>query len=200
MKIRGIIIAAGESSRFGSPKALLQLHGKSILQRLVDCLREGGCEEVLVVCGGSHREVVNDEAKKSGANVVINENPLEGPVTSIRTGISEPGDWDAVLIHPVDVVGIGVKDVTSIIDAASSDADSRVDAWIISHGQRRGHPVVVRRQSIVRLKEAEGPPHLRALLTAPEIKVEYIVTENPLVLEDVDDPHDWKRISAAKER
>jgi len=26
------------------------------------------------------------------------------------------------------------------------------------------------------------------------------VTENPLVLEDVDDPHDWKRISAAMER
>jgi CTP:molybdopterin cytidylyltransferase MocA len=200
MKIRGIIIAAGESSRFGSPKALLQLHGKSILQRLVDCLREGGCDEVLVVCGGSHLQAVSDEAQQSGARVVINENPLEGPVTSIRTGISGEGDWDAVLIHPVDVVGIDVEDVASIIGAASNGAGSPVDAWIISHGQRRGHPVVVRRQSIVRLKEAGGAQHLRALLTSPEIKVEYIVTENPLVLEDVDDPDDWERISAAMER
>ena len=85
MKIRGVIIAAGESSRLGSPKALLNIHGRSILDRLHRTLRAGGCDEVMVVGGGTHCVAVQEEADRIGVPLVINHDPSDGPVSSIRT-------------------------------------------------------------------------------------------------------------------
>ena len=51
--IPGIVLAAGDSSRMGRPKALLSIgpDGESFLHRIARVLREGGVEEVLVVLG-----------------------------------------------------------------------------------------------------------------------------------------------------
>ncbi|RTZ92047.1 MAG: hypothetical protein DSY81_04710 [Bacillota bacterium] len=194
MKIRGIILAAGESSRIGSPKALLALHGQTVLQRLVGVLREGGCEEVMVICGGSHRLAVEKEGERVGVRVIHNEDPSDGPVSSIRVALTVEGDWDALLIHPVDVIGIRGEDVSLLIDAVR-DESVTADAWAISHSMRRGHPVVVNRDRIKLLRDEDGPQHLRALLEQPDLVVHHVVSDNALVLEDVDDRDDWVRIS-----
>ncbi|MDE0959238.1 MAG: NTP transferase domain-containing protein [Planctomycetota bacterium] len=195
MRIRGIIIAAGESSRLGEPKALLELHGRSILDRLHQTLGNGGCDEVLVVVGGSHREAVQQESQRIGIPMVVNQDPSDGPVSSIRTAISMPGHWDALLIHPVDVIGLKETDVSQLIEAARGD-DSTTDAWVISYAMRRGHPVIVTRERIESLLEVDGPLHLRALLALPDLVIAHVVTDNPLVLEDVDDRIDWIRVSS----
>lgn len=194
MKIRGIILAAGESSRIGSPKALLELHGLTVLQRLVGVLRDGGCDEVLVISGGSHRFAVEKEAEKIGVRVINNEDPADGPVSSIRVALAVEGDWDALLILPVDVIGIRNEDVSLLVDAAR-DETVVADAWAMSHRMRRGHPVVVMRDRIKSLCDQDGPHHLRALLDQPDLVVHHVVSDNPLVLEDVDDMDDWVRIS-----
>jgi len=198
MKIRGVIIAAGESSRLGSPKALLNIHGRSILDRLHRTLRAGGCDEVMVVGGGTHCVAVQEEADRIGVPLVINHDPSDGPVSSIRTAVAVAGQWDAMLIHPVDVIGIRQSDVEKLTRAARQ-RHSRFDAWIISHSMRRGHPVIVTMDKIEALLQADGPQHLRALLALPDLMIDHVVTENPLVLEDVDDLADWIRVSALVE-
>ncbi len=194
MKIRGIILAAGESSRIGSPKALLELHGQTVLQRLVGVLREGGCDEVLVISGGSHRLAVETEGEKAGVRVITNEDPSDGPVSSIRVALAEEGDWDALLIQPVDVIGVRIEDVSLLVDAAR-DESVVADAWAISHRMRRGHPVIVKRDRIRQLCDEDGPQHLRALLDQADLVVHHVISENALVLEDVDDMDDWVRVS-----
>ena len=56
--IAGIILAAGASSRMGSPKALLDYRGETFVNRLVRVL-SGVCDPVIVVlgvsCGGDPR-------------------------------------------------------------------------------------------------------------------------------------------------
>ena len=198
MKIRGVIIAAGESSRLGSPKALLKLHGRSILDRLHQTLHSGGCDEVMVVGGGTHCAAVQEEADRVGSPLVINHDPSDGPVSSIRAAVAETGQWDAMLIHPVDVIGVRQSDVEQLTRAAR-ESHSNFDAWIISHAMRRGHPVIVTRDKIDALLQADGPQHLRALLALPDLRVDHVVTDNPLVLEDVDDLADWIRVSALVE-
>lgn len=195
MKIRGVIIAAGESSRLGSPKALLNIHGRSILDRLHQTLHSGGCDEVMVVAGGTHCAAVQEEAHRIGTPLVINHDPSDGPVSSIRTAVAVPGQWDAMLIHPVDVIGVRQSDVEQLTGTARQ-SHSSFDAWIISHSMRRGHPVIVTRDKIETLLQADGPQHLRALLALPDLMVDHVVTKNPLVLEDVDDLADWIRVSA----
>jgi len=47
----------------------------------------------------------------------------------------------------------------------------------------------------MRLLEEAGPPHLRALNSADDMRIRHIVSDNPLLLEDIDDLDDWQRIS-----
>src|SRR5204863_4439675 len=51
--IAAIILAAGESSRLGQPKQLIQFRGKTLVRRVVDAASEAGCQPILVVVGSS---------------------------------------------------------------------------------------------------------------------------------------------------
>ena len=96
------------------------------------------------------------------------------------------------MIHPVDVIGITIADVQGLIESGRKHPDH--DAWIMSHGMRRGHPVMVRKEVLSSLATEAGPEHLRALLGQPHLSLHHEVTDNPLILEDVDDLQDWERI------
>ena len=50
--IGAVILAAGESSRFGRPKQLLRFRGKSLVRRVVEAAKQAGCSPIVVVTGG----------------------------------------------------------------------------------------------------------------------------------------------------
>ena len=50
-KVAGVLLAAGEGSRFGQPKALVRLNGQTLAERGVGLLRAGGADPILVVTG-----------------------------------------------------------------------------------------------------------------------------------------------------
>ena len=194
MKIRGVITAAGDSIRLGRPKALLSIAGESVLLRLQRALRMGGCDEGFIVEGGRHSDLIVEEAQRRELKHLKNEDPSAGPVSSIIRAIEEPGEWDSLLIHPVDVIGIGSKDVEALIE--QSEVNNLADVWVPSYQFKRGHPVLIRREVVSRLVREDGPPHLRALIASEGVNIDHVETDNPLVLEDVDDEQDWKRISS----
>ncbi len=49
--VAGVLLAAGEGSRFGQPKALVELNGQTLAERGVGLLRAGGADPILVVTG-----------------------------------------------------------------------------------------------------------------------------------------------------
>ena len=52
MKIQGLIVAAGQSSRMGAFKPLLELEGYALIERSIFSLKNAGVEEIVVVpCG-----------------------------------------------------------------------------------------------------------------------------------------------------
>ena len=51
--VAGVLLAAGEGSRFGRPKALVELNGQTLAERGVDLLRAGGTDPILVVTGAA---------------------------------------------------------------------------------------------------------------------------------------------------
>jgi molybdenum cofactor cytidylyltransferase len=85
-KTGALILAAGESSRLGHPKQLIQFRGKSLLHRIVDAAKKARCSPTVVVIG-SDREEVERELKAGGAIIVENENWRLGIGTSIRAGV-----------------------------------------------------------------------------------------------------------------
>ena len=50
-QVAGVLLAAGEGKRLGTPKALVELGGRRLVDRGIDLLREGGTAPVLVVTG-----------------------------------------------------------------------------------------------------------------------------------------------------
>ena len=85
-KIGALILAAGESSRLGQPKQLIQFRGKSLLCRIVDAAKKARCSPTVAVIG-SDREQVAHELKAGAAIIVENENWRLGIGTSVRAGM-----------------------------------------------------------------------------------------------------------------
>ena len=82
----GIVLAAGASSRMGSPKALLDAGGETFLARLARALRRGGCDVVLAVTA-SGRGAIADEARRAGCGVVVNPGGAGGQIGSLRAAL-----------------------------------------------------------------------------------------------------------------
>ncbi len=84
--IGAVILAAGESSRLGQPKQLIQFRGKTLVRRIVDAAREAGCSPKVVVIG-SDKDKVARELEQTNAVIVENVNWKNGMGTSIRSAV-----------------------------------------------------------------------------------------------------------------
>jgi molybdenum cofactor cytidylyltransferase len=84
--IAAVILGAGESSRFGQPKQLLQFQGKPLIRRVVDAASEANCSLVIVVTGNAHDEV-KDAIRECDAIVIENKEWKAGIGISIHKGI-----------------------------------------------------------------------------------------------------------------
>jgi molybdenum cofactor cytidylyltransferase len=81
-----IILAAGESSRMGIPKQLLQYSGRSLLQHSIDTATASGAQPIIVVLG-SKADIIKKEIGINKIHLIVNAEWPEGMASSIRCGI-----------------------------------------------------------------------------------------------------------------
>lgn len=88
-KLSILILAAGNSSRLGSPKQLIEFEGKTLIERITETALSIS-EEVLVVLGGNSDLILPKlERFKDTISSIINPEWQEGMGTSIRLGVEE---------------------------------------------------------------------------------------------------------------
>src|SRR5690606_5642624 len=78
-----VVLAAGESARMGSPKALLDWGGRPLLEHVLDTAREAGCSKLFVVLG-REAESIRAGCKLDSVTVLVNPDPSRGQVSSTR--------------------------------------------------------------------------------------------------------------------
>lgn len=188
MNVLGIILAAGEASRLGEPKALVEVEGETFLSRVVAAMREGGCREVVTVVGGTHAEVTGAEAVRCAARIVENPDPWDGPISSIRCAVTESDRVDAYLIHPVDIPGVRGRDVRALMEAFESSPG--ITAVVPRVAGRGAHPVLVAASERSAILDART---LREVL-AKSARVLRVPRENPWLRFDVDTPDDLSEL------
>jgi molybdenum cofactor cytidylyltransferase len=177
--IAGIILAAGASSRMGTPKALLDYRGETFLDRLIRVLGEV-CNPVIVVLG-YHAEEIRASAR--GAQFVVNPDPARGQLSSLQTGLAVvPGDAEGFLFLPVDCPSVEVSTLRAITTHAN-------EMLVIPRFEgQRGHPVYARRELIAEFLAEEGSAkdvvHRHAAV--------YVDTSDSGVLSDIDDPEAYR--------
>lgn len=105
MKIGGIILAAGGSSRMGTSKQMLEVNGEYLLNRTVRTVADAGIGQIVVVLGAEealHRSIISHQP----VNVVANEAWQTGMGSSIKRGLrslrNQDQNLDAVIILVCD--------------------------------------------------------------------------------------------------
>ena len=81
----GLVLAAGAGRRYGSPKALVRLGDRLLVERAADLLAAGGCDPVLVVLGAAADEVL---ATAALPETVLNPDWATGMGSSLRAGLA----------------------------------------------------------------------------------------------------------------
>jgi nicotine blue oxidoreductase len=196
-----LLLAAGGGRRLGGrPKALLEHHGRPLVEHALRVLREGGCAPVHVVLGAA-ADRVRREADLSGC--VVSENPdwEEGMGSSLRAGLSSlappagpggpPGAVDAALVLLVDQPGIGAEAVARVRAAYRS----RASLVAAAYGGRRGHPVLFGADRWARIAQsATGDRGARAYLAAHADAVTLVECGDVAEAYDIDTPEDLRHL------
>jgi molybdenum cofactor cytidylyltransferase len=194
--IAGLIPAAGHSRRMGRPKLALPLGGRTLLEHVIEALKRGGVEPVLVVLG-PHVADLAEPARAAGAEALI----LDQPTPDMRTTIDHGLDWlttrrqssaeDAWLLVPADHPTLDPAIVRRLIDAwRTTDASILVPTW----QGRRGHPTLIGWSHVAAIKTYPSGEGLNAYLRRHQHETLELPADSAGVIEDVDTPEDYERL------
>jgi molybdenum cofactor cytidylyltransferase len=99
--VAAVVLAAGGSTRFGESKQLVRLGGETLVKRAVETALQANCAPVIIVVGENEEEI---RAELSGlaVEIVPNAHWQEGISASIRAGIRQVRDANAVVLLTCD--------------------------------------------------------------------------------------------------
>jgi CTP:molybdopterin cytidylyltransferase MocA len=183
--IPAVILAAGESRRMGSPKALLDLEGETFLDRLIRVLG-ACCAPVVVVLGHEADAIRSGVRRKAGTGWIINHDYPLGQLSSLQAGFRAiPPGSPYALFTLVDHPAVAEASVRALVDAPDAPV------VIASCGGRRGHPVRVRGDVIGKVLALPPDSQAKTLLRENAVCLE---TGDPGVVEDIDDPEAYRQL------
>jgi molybdenum cofactor cytidylyltransferase len=194
--VSAIILAGGDSSRMGSPKALLaDREGRPFVLRIADSMRAAGLTDVVVVTG-RHHDAIGEVIERSGAGAALriarNDAPSRGQLSSLWTGLEAcPPETEAVAVTLVDVPFVSVATIAEVVRVWS-----HAHAPIVrpSFEGRRGHPVMFDRALFDEIRRAPLDVGARAVGRAHDAEIVNVPVDDPNCLVDVDTPADYERV------
>lgn len=183
-----VVLAAGGSRRFGSPKLLARIGGETLLIRAVRAAlgaRPAGCVVVL----GSRADVLRRRLRAWPVRVVVNRRWRSGLASSLRAGIAAlPPQAPAALVLLADQVSVGPAELELLV-AAWRRAPRRIVAS--RAGGFLGPPAVFPRRIFGDLRRLRGDTGARTLLADPRRAVTGVAL--PGAAQDVDRPGDLRQ-------
>ncbi|MFQ5750713.1 MAG: NTP transferase domain-containing protein [bacterium] len=134
-----IILAAGESTRMGKPKALVKFREQSFLETVISNFHKAGVEQILVVLGFAANQIFAT-MKMHPMQVVINKKYPLGQFSSFQTGVQKLGsNIDGTFLSLVDQPQIGVHVINKMVKAFQNNSDKII---LPVYRGKRGHPAI----------------------------------------------------------
>ena len=168
-KIKKILLAAGQSKRFGDKNKLsAMINGKPIINHILDTLFEiYDTSELMVIVGHEHKIIKNLIFNKD-IKIFQNINYKKGIGTSIALGINNlDAEIDGVMIIPADMPYISSKDLVNLEKKFMKLNCLKV--VMPEHNSRIGNPVVLPRNYFNTLKSLKDDSGARSLIRKKDI-------------------------------
>jgi CTP:molybdopterin cytidylyltransferase MocA len=190
--VAGVVLAAGAGSRFGAPKALVELDGELLVERAVRLLADGGCSPVVVVLGAAAAQV---RAAAALPHVVVAHDWETGMAASLRAGLTAlPAGVDACVVALVDQPLVGAEAVVRLREVHAAGAVAAVATY---DGHPR-NPVLLDRSVWEEVAAAaSGDAGARAWLRAHPDRVTAVPCDGTGSAYDIDTPDDLRRVQTA---
>jgi molybdenum cofactor cytidylyltransferase len=190
--LTAVILAAGESRRMGSPKALLLYHDRTFLQHLLDITVHPQIGKQCIVLGAGAEEIIQ-RAGLDPAMTVVNPDWHTGQLSSIQAALRSLGSKppvDGVLLCLVDQplsTSALVKDLVGVFYRTGKSI------VLPAYRGRRGHPVIFSCKLFEELLAAPAETGARAVVWKHKHEVEEVPTEEEGAVLNLNDPDTFRR-------
>ncbi len=196
--VPGIILAAGQSSRMRTPKALLLTPSTTtFVNHLTSALLAGGVSDVLIVGREDDealiREVESIADAGLAARYIVNPHAGLGQLSSVIAGINaadRPGVTGAMIV-PVDAPMILAMTVRSLLERFAAGDAAIVRA---TYRGRHGHPVIFARRLFDDLRHADMSVGAKSVVRTHQSSLVNLDLDDPGIVHDIDDPEDYARV------
>ncbi len=193
IRVAGVLLAAGQGSRFGRPKALVELDGQTLAERGIGMLRAGGTDPVLLVTGAAEVELGPDHRVRT----VYNDEWRTGMGSSLRAALRALTDPDvsAAVVALADQPLVGAEAVSRLIAAYQAGASVAVAAY---DGRPRNPVLLAREHWPEVIAMATGDQGARAFLRARPDLVTLVECGDTGRPDDIDTQADLEHIAVRK--
>jgi molybdenum cofactor cytidylyltransferase len=191
--LHAIVLAAGASTRFGSPKQLVRLGGRPLLHTVVTRAAEVTGNALIVVLGSQAAELAS-LLKHSASTIVVNHEWREGLASSIRTGVAHlPAACSGAMLLLADQAAVSADDLKRL--AGSWRRQPQCIAAAMYAGDI-GVPAIFPRTSFRELCELRGDVGARVLLRRNSDRLVRVPMESAAI--DLDTPEDLLALQAPR--
>jgi molybdenum cofactor cytidylyltransferase len=208
LSLCGVILAAGDSTRMGTDKALLpwpavtpgQVSARTFLAAAIESLSLS--TEVVIVVAGKNTSAIAPIVYATGASLVTNSNPERGQFSSLQVGLQEVLNRgrDAAMVTLVDRPPVSGGTVQKLCEAFAAATARWKWAVVPQHAGKHGHPIVLAREMIEAFLKAAPTATARDIEHQHEDHIEYVDVEDPLVVANINTPQEYASLTANSAR
>ena len=190
----GIVLAAGMSSRFGRPKQLMELGGKTVLEWTLSACLDSRLESIYLILGYAYKEIketIPEMIKHPRLNILVNPNYKKGQSTSLQTGILEIRDT-----HPSAMFILGDQpfiDSKTINHLLACFWASEKNICVPFSQKKRGNPVIFNALFYDKINSIRGDMGARGIIENHPEHILRVPVVRPSFFHDIDTRKDFEK-------
>jgi molybdenum cofactor cytidylyltransferase len=192
-----LIPAAGKSSRMGRPKLALPLGDRSVLEWVLEAMRQAGIADTLVVVAPQGEDLAA-LAEKANAHVLRLADDTPDMQATVLQGLEwlqrhcHPVPDDNWLLAPADHPTLNPAVVTELLKARTEHPAQSI--FVPTHGGRRGHPALIAWRHVAGLRHFTPDQGLNRFFRLHAEQIWECPMADPEILCDLDTPEDYQRL------
>jgi molybdenum cofactor cytidylyltransferase len=204
LSLCGVILAAGDSLRMGTDKALLPWPPNAEARGTAGTFLSAAIEslslptDLVIVVAGKNSSSIAPTVYAAGAFLLVNPEPERGQFSSLQVGLHEVLNRgrDAAMVTLVDRPPVSPTTIQTLCDAFALAVARWKWAVIPQHAGKHGHPIVLGREMIEAFLKAPPTAIARDIEHQNAAHIEYVDVDDRLVTANINTPEEYASLAA----